>query len=79
MFEKTRELLDHFEQLGIPGYDLLVLKDGNQVLRWRYGYSDCEKSMPVNGTERYNLYSCSKRTNGQIPFTNESSCRWNSN
>lgn len=60
MFEKTRELLNHFEQLGIPGYDLLVLKDGKEVLRWHYGYSDDKKSMPVNGTERYNLYSCSK-------------------
>ena len=60
MFERTQALLEHFQQQGIPGYDLLVCQHGQPILRWHYGYSDCEQRFSVNGTERYNLYSCSK-------------------
>lgn len=60
VFEKTRALLEHFQKQGIPGYDLLVYQHGQPILRWHYGYSDYEQRFSVNGTERYNLYSCSK-------------------
>lgn len=60
MFDRTRALLKHFEQLGIPGYDLLIYQNGQPIVRWHYGYSDAEQRFSVNGTERYNLYSCSK-------------------
>ena len=60
MFDKTRALLKQFEQMDIPGYDLLVYQHGQPILRWHYGHSDYERLISVNGTERYNLYSCSK-------------------
>ena len=59
MFEKTREYLDEFVRRGIPGMDICVMQNGKEIFReWR-GVSD-EAGTPMNGRERYNIYSCSK-------------------
>lgn len=60
MFEKTIELADSFLEMGIPGYDLVIYKDGKCVLRHWNGYRDKEKTQPMDGTEHYDIYSCSK-------------------
>lgn len=60
MFEKTIELCNSFLDMGIPGYDLVIYKDGKQVLRHFAGYSDLENKIPMDGTEKYDIYSCSK-------------------
>ena len=60
MFENTVKLMDSFLEMGLPGYDLVVYKDGKCVLRQFNGYSDLESRTPMNGTELYNIYSCSK-------------------
>lgn len=60
MFEKTKNLCDAFLRLGVPGFDIMVCKDGETVLRHMGGYSDMENRIPVQGNERYNIYSCSK-------------------
>ena len=60
MFEKTKSFCDSFLELGLPGFDLAVYKDGETILRHTGGYSDLENKIPVNGKERYNIYSCSK-------------------
>ncbi len=60
MFEKTKEFCDLLIQKGMPGIDLMVLKDGECILRYMTGYSDIENKVKINGTERYNIYSCSK-------------------
>ena len=60
MFHKTKEFCDLLIEKGFPGIDLMVLKDGECVLRYMNGYSDLENKIPVNGNERYNIYSCSK-------------------
>lgn len=60
MFEKTRKFCDSFLELGVPGFDLAVYKNGKCILRYINGYSDFENKVPMNGTERYNIYSCSK-------------------
>lgn len=60
MFEKLDEYLDSFLDMGIPGYDTVVYKDGACVYRRTMGYSDLEKKLPMTGHERYNVYSCSK-------------------
>ena len=38
----------------------LIYKDGECVLRHMNGYSDLENKIPMQGNERYNIYSCSK-------------------
>lgn len=60
MFEKTKSICDGFLEMGIPGFDLLVYKDGQEILRYMGGYADRERRIPMRGNERYNIYSCSK-------------------
>ena len=60
MFEKVVELCDSFLDMGIPGYDLAIWKDGQCVLRHQNGYRDLEKTQKMDGTEIYDIYSCSK-------------------
>ena len=60
MFEQTKALCQHFLDLGIPGFDLIVYKDGECVLRHMGGYADPDKKIPMHGNERYHIYSCSK-------------------
>ena len=60
MFERTKALCDSFVEKGLPGFDLAVYKSGECILRYTGGYSDLENKVPINGKERYNIYSCSK-------------------
>lgn len=60
MFEKTKALCDSFLGMGVPGFDLIVYKDGKQLLRYMGGFSDLENRLPTNGKEKYSIYSCSK-------------------
>ena len=57
---ETLDLLKQLEALGIPGIDCTVYQKGREVFRYRSGYSDEAKTKPVDGRERYNIYSCSK-------------------
>lgn len=60
MFERTKQFCDSFLNMGIPGFDLAVYKEGDCVLRHMGGFSDFERRIPMTGKERYNIYSCSK-------------------
>ena len=60
MLEITKKFCDSFLDYGISGFDLAVFKDGKSILRHMNGYSDLENKIPMNGKERYNIYSCSK-------------------
>lgn len=60
MFEQTKALCRHFLDLGIPGFDLIVYKDGKCILRHMGGYADPDKKIPIQGKEKYHIYSCSK-------------------
>lgn len=60
MFTRLTEFLDSFIEAGIPGYDCIVYHKGECVYRYWNGYSDNERKISMNGTERYNIYSGSK-------------------
>ncbi|MBE6713537.1 MAG: beta-lactamase family protein [Ruminococcaceae bacterium] len=60
MFENTKALCALFPKMGVPGFDLIVMRDGKEILRHMGGYMDLEKKIPVQGNELYNIYSCSK-------------------
>ena len=60
MFEQTKALCRHFLKMGIPGFDLIVYKDGECVLRYMGGYADPQNKIPMRGNEKYHIYSCSK-------------------
>ena len=59
MFENLKKFCDSFLEV-IPGFDIVVYHDGKCVFRHWNGYSDLENKIPMNGKERYNLYSCTK-------------------
>lgn len=63
MFKNTIEFLDSILDMGIPGFDCIAYKDGKEIFRYMNGYRDRENKIPVNGSEKYNIYSASK------PFT----------
>lgn len=60
MFEKLKSFCDSFLEMGVPGFDLVIYKDGKCILRHMNGYSDLENKVKIDGNERYNIYSCSK-------------------
>lgn len=60
MYSSFKPIMDHFMTIGVPGFDAIILKDGECVFRYRGGYSDAENQIPMQGNERYNLYSCTK-------------------
>lgn len=60
MFEQTKALCQHFLDMGIPCFDLIVYKDGECILRHMGGYADPENKIPIRGKEKYHIYSCSK-------------------
>lgn len=60
MFEELTKKLDSFLELGTPGYDCVVYHKGRCVYRHYRGYSDFENQIPMNGKEKYYIYSCSK-------------------
>ena len=47
-FEKTIEFMDSFLEMGIPGYDCIIYKDGECVLRHFNGYADKEAGVRIN-------------------------------
>ncbi len=59
-FKNLDALLDEFIRIGSPMFDARVLYKGKEIYRRYYGFSDYDKTVPINGTEHYNLYSCSK-------------------
>ena len=60
MFEQTKALCQHFLDMGVPGFDLIVYKDGKCIFRHMGGYADRENKTPMQGNEKYHIYSCSK-------------------
>lgn len=60
MFSELSRFLDQFLELGVPGYDCVIYHHGECVFRRFRGVSDVERQIPMNGKERYNLYSCTK-------------------
>ncbi len=59
-FNDFERFLSSFITMGIPGYDCIVMHHGKEVFRKMNGYSDLENKIPMNGKERYHIYSCSK-------------------
>lgn len=60
MFEKTKAICDSFLEMDVPGFDFLVYKNGKEYFRYMGGFSDREAGIPIKGTERYYIYSCTK-------------------
>lgn len=60
MFERTKALCDKCLELGLPGIDFSVYRDGKEFFRYMGGYSDVENGIPMQGNERFRIFSCTK-------------------
>lgn len=60
MLNETKKFCDYLLTLGVPGFDIMVCKDGETILRHMNGYSDVENKIKMSGKEKFNIYSCSK-------------------
>lgn len=60
MYERITKLCDAMLAAGVPGCDLMIMQRGRLIYRYWNGVSDVENNVPMNGKERYNIYSCSK-------------------
>lgn len=59
-FSKLDALVDTMPRRGIPFFELIVTKDGNEVYRHRVGYSDADQKKPFASDDLFWLYSTSK-------------------
>lgn len=53
-------LLNRFLDMGIPAFDCLVYYQGSEVYRRLAGYSDYERTVPLDTQQLFNIYSASK-------------------
>ena len=61
MFSEIRNILDgYIDRFGIPGNDMAIYHKGECVFREQRGYSDYDGTKKMNGSELFNIYSCSK-------------------
>ena len=59
-FSKLEEYLDSLYNVNVPGCDLVIYKDHEQIYRHMAGYRDTARTLPVRGDEAYCLYSATK-------------------
>ena len=60
-FHLLEQYLDSLnEEYGIPGLDVIVMKDHETVFRRMVGFSDTEGKKPVSARDYYWLFSCTK-------------------
>lgn len=59
-FTPLRDFMDEMARKHTPGNAIEVYLDGKRVFQYMAGYADLETKTPLDGTELYNIYSCSK-------------------
>lgn len=59
-FSKITKLIDTMPRRGIPFFELIVTKDGNEVYRHRVGKSDKNQEKSFDANDLYWLFSSSK-------------------
>lgn len=60
MFENVKAMCQSFLKMGVPYFDVIIYKDGKEILRYMDGYVDVEKKIPPTGKELIKVYSSSK-------------------
>lgn len=60
-FTRLTEFLEKYpKRYDIPFYGLTIHKNGKEIYKKKFGFLDKAKSLPIQGNERYYMYSCSK-------------------
>lgn len=59
-FEKIKTYLDSVVEEGIPSVDLIIMKNHERLFRYKTGFVDAEKTVPVSDFQRYLMFSMTK-------------------
>jgi len=59
-FTKTRRFMDSLGDYGIPGADLAIYIDGNEVFRYLTGFANLENRIPVASDTLFPIFSMTK-------------------
>ena len=60
-FEPLKEFLDYYvPMLGVPGTDIVIYKDHEEIFRHQSGYDSLRFKTPVRSDALYHMYSCTK-------------------
>lgn len=59
-FKNLTSFMDKMAKQHTVGNSVCVYRNNKQIFEYRAGYSDLENKTPLNGSEFYNIYSCSK-------------------
>ena len=59
-FDRVKQMLDDFQQEGIPGVDCIITIDHKEVFRYFTGFSNAETGRKIDGNELYLIFSMTK-------------------
>ena len=60
-FQPLKDFMDgYLPMLGVPGTDLVIYKDHEEIFRYQSGYDSIKFGTPVNPNALYHMYSCTK-------------------
>ena len=60
-FQPLKDFMDNYlSMLGVPGTDIVIYKDHEELFRYQSGYDSLKYGTPVNPNALYHMYSCTK-------------------
>ena len=60
-FQPLKDFMDgYLPMLGVPGTDIVIYKDHEEIFRYQSGYDSIKFGTPVNPNALYYMYSCTK-------------------
>ena len=60
-FQPLKDFMDgYLPMLGVPGTDIVIYKDHEEIFRYQSGYDSIRFGTPVNPNALYHMYSCTK-------------------
>ena len=60
-FQPLKDFMDSYlPMLGVPGTDIVIYKDHEEIFRYQSGFDSLRYGTPVNPQALYHMYSCTK-------------------
>ena len=60
-FQPLKDFMDNYlPMLGVPGTDIVIYKDHEEIFRYQSGFDSLRYGTPVNPNALYHMYSCTK-------------------
>ena len=60
-FQPLKDFMDgYLPMLGVPGTDIVIYKDHEEIFRYQSGFDSLKYGTPVNPNALYHMYSCTK-------------------